>query len=294
MDMIQSKIKKNTCGYDATFLKEIELADVDQLEKDRMLAERIFRDLVTMPLGTRTNVLELAMAYGVDETGKFGISLLDVNDLLFELVRKDGRFILDNSHSAGYVKGMTYERDFTLLRNNMGRYDKIAEDFAISHGKYGAVFESYYDGSAVYNEILDEYWESSCGVIVVEKRGTVSYMTQKELFDYLEELERISDDGDYYPRGRFIYDSMEIREELGTATDYEREVVSACMDCGDEKLVNENSLFRALEEAEFLGMRVAIVPNPEYQIGEDKEGQNDVMGYHPEVVTMEEYERLFF
>lgn len=97
----------------------------------------------------------------------------------------------------------------------------------------------------------------------------------------------------YCPIGRSVNESMLRNVELDAASDYEKAIISACKDCRYDKAVNMNNLCRALEEAEFLGMMVAIVPDPEFQPGGSREGQCDGWSYHPEVVTKEKYDRMY-
>ena len=275
--------------------KEIDkngITDADIEDYERLVTEKMFRDLASMPIGTRTTTAELASAYGVDDSGETGISMWEIDSLLLELVRKDGRFILDDSHHAGLCEGLPYNLDFMLLRNNMRRYDEIADGFAVANGKYGAVFDGYSEGSAVYTEIVDKDREASCAIIVVDKDGYVRYMAEDEMVRHLEEQERMRDEDDHFPLGRSLYESMERKELIGTASEYEMGIVSACKDCGYDEPVNRNSLCRALEEAEFLEMVVAIVPDPDFQPGGRREGQCDGWSYHPEVVTKEKYDRM--
>lgn len=254
-------------------------------ERAKQIAKQLFDELVKNPIGTRTSTWEMTRKYGIDDE----VNLWDIDILLNELARKDGRFILDSAHHAGLCEGLPFNLDFILLRNNHQRQDKAANDFAIAHGNEGALFESYAkDGICIYEEQKEYGDDEDASLISVDADLTVSYI-------YLEGAESLplpDYEEEPFPWGKSIYNKYKRKVFWGRATRYEKDIVQACENDAYEQAINKQTMYRALEEAECLGMKVAIVPDPEFQPGGSKEGQCDGWSYHPEVVTKEEYRRM--
>ena len=257
---------------------------------EKKIARQIFEKLAEMPIGTRTYTAELASSFGVSEFDDKGPDIWNIDTHLRAVVREDGRFILDDSHHAGRCEGFPYNLDFILLRNNMQQYDKVANDFAIANGHKGAYFYEYWKGYCRYTELENEELDEGENEILVGKDKSVRYATEKEFTSMFEE-DPLSENP--FPWGKSIYESYKRKEALGVASDYEKEIVAACRDCGYDEPIDEQNMYHALEEAEFLGMKVAIVPDPDFQPGGCREGQCDGWSYHPEVVTQEEYDKLY-
>ena len=249
----------------------------------KQIAQKCFEELVKCPLGTRTTTAYLAYPYMNNDEGEH--ILFDVDIDLDELVRKDGRFILDCSHHMGKTEGLPFNLDFILLRNNLGSQDKIANGFAKASGKYGAYFRGFWQQKCLYAELTNNRLDESGKHILVDTDGNVCYSPQKE---YLT----IPSEDNPFPWGKSIFDEYKRKELLGKASEYERDIIYACSQYGYDQPIDEYNIFRALEEAEFLGMKVAIVPDPDFQPGGCREGQCDGWSYHPEVVTNEEYDKL--
>ena len=248
----------------------------------RQIAQIIFDELVKCPLGTRKTTAQMAYPY-ID---KDDLDILwDIDIDLCDIVRKDGRFILDSSHHIGKTEGLPFNLDFILLRNNLYTQDKLANDFAIANGKYGAYFGWFWEQKCIYNEIVNDRLDESDELIVVDREGKVWYKPQQ---DY----SAIPYEDNPFPWGKSIFDEYKRKVLLGNASPYEREIVDTCDSLGYDQPLEENNIYRALEEAEFLGMKVAIVPDPDFQPGGRREGQLDGWSYHPEVVSVEEYDRM--
>ena len=251
-------------------------------ERAKQIAKQIFDELVKSPIGTRTSTSELVGIRVDDEK-----ELWDIDNLLEELVRKDGRFILDSAHHAGLCEGLPFNLDFILLQNNHQRQDKAANDFAIAHGNDGACFESYApNGICIYEEQKDYGDDEDACLISVDANMKASYIR----LDNEGCLPSPVDEEEPFPWGKSIYEEYERKEDLGVASQYERRIFYACKDNSYEQAIDKQTMYRALEEAECLGMKVDIVPDPEFQPGGICEGQCDGWSYHPEVVTKEEYD----
>lgn len=248
-------------------------------------ANKIAKQLFDGPIGTRTSTWEMTRRYGIDDEK----NLWDIDILMEELARKDGRFILDSAHHAGLCEGLPFNLDFILLRNNHQRQDKAANDFAIANGSEGACFESYAkDGICIYEE-QKEYGDDEDAIMIsVDANMTACYIQ----LDGAGSLPFPTDGEEPFPWGKSIYDEYKGKAFAGTASQYEKDIVQACENDAYEQAINKQTMYRALEEAECLGMKVAIVPDPEFQPGGSKEGQCDEWSYHPEVVTKEEYRRM--
>lgn len=255
-------------------------------ERAKQIAKQLFDELVKCPIGTRTSTWEMTQKYGIDDEE----NLWDIENALYDIVRKDGRFILDKAHHAGLCEGLPFNLDFIFLRNNHQRQDKAANDFAIANGSEGACFESYAkDGICIYEEQKEYGDDEDASMISVDANMTASYIQ----LDGAGSLPFPTDEEEPFPWGKLIYDEYKGKAFAGTASQYEKDIVQACEDDAFEQAIDKQTMYRALEEAECLGMKVAIVPDPDFQPGGCREGQCDGWSYHPEVVTQEEYDKLY-
>ena len=255
-------------------------------ERANKIAKQLFDELVKSSIGTTTCTREMAQKYGIDDEEY----LWDIENALYDIVRKDGRFILDKAHRAGLCEGLPFNLDFIFLRNNHQRQDKVANDFAIAHGNDGACFESYdKDGICIYEEQKDYGDDEEVNYIGVDASMTARYVR-------LDDAGCIPFPGgeeEPFLWGKSIYDNYKRKVFSGRATQYEKRIINACENVMFEQAIDKQTMYRALEEAECLGMKVAIVPDPDFQPGGCREGQCDGWSYHPEVVTQEEYDKLY-
>ncbi len=83
--------------------------------------------------------------------------------------------------------------------------------------------------------------------------------------------------------GQIIYEEYEQAVEDGTASDYEKRIVYACNERSFEVPIKKSVMYKALEEADKLCLRVFIVPDKQFQEGGACRGQLDGWSYHPEV-----------
>lgn len=83
--------------------------------------------------------------------------------------------------------------------------------------------------------------------------------------------------------GQIIYENYEKTVEEGTASDYEKEIVFACRDCGYDVPIKKEVMYKALEKADKLCLSVFVVPDKQFHKGGVCEGQCDGWSYHPEV-----------
>ena len=268
-------------------------------------AQKLFELLQNAPIGAITNIYELPwlpfLKQGrqgefpdipffkreVDSESERDYELLQVEECLNEIVEKDGRFILDYSVCEGTeMEFEDYGKDFLLLKNNRKKQDASARKFAKKEDIYDVSFAFYWNHLFYYNILHDP---SICVelrypivYIVVEQDLHVRYSTDEESVAHERDIELM---GTRYSWGCRIYRYYEGKVKCGEASEYEREIVAIC-DTDYPKYdstMPKPMMYRALEEAAALNMKVDIVPDVEFQQGGINEGRCDGWSYHPEV-----------
>ena len=251
-------------------------------EKTRKIANDLFSKLLKTPVGSITNVQALRRLPSHKQYNS-------VEECLNKIVEKDGRFILDYSASEGIEMCLKVgSRDFLLLWNNRTKQDTAARKFAQKEKLYGVSFAFYWNKLCFYEILHDPMicvdLRYPRVYIVVEQDLRVRYSTDEESVAY-DNAPR--EHFTKHPWGQEIYQSFEQKVKEGIASGYETEIVRIC-DVNYPKYdatMPKPMMYRALEEAEALGMKVVIVPNIEYQPGGSREGQCDGWEYHPEVIS---------
>ena len=280
-------------------------------EKERKIANDLFILLTETPIGAITNIHELPwlpllkqprddvqaemdILFEIDESlsdEEYFIKkqeLWGVEECLNKIVEKDGRIILDYSASEG-TEAYSQEgvRDFLLLINNRRKQDCAAREFAKQEGIYDVSFAFYWQGMCFYNIehdpkiVVDLRWPRV--YVVVEQNLHVRYSTDEESVAY-EGAHR--EPFTNHPWGQEIYQSYLERVKQGIGSSYEQRIIASCDNqFSYDASIPKPMMYRALEEAEALDMKVDIVPNIEYQPGGSREGQCDGLEYHPEVIN---------
>lgn len=268
-------------------------------EKTRNIANDLFIILLKTPVGSITNIQELpwlpflkqsrSEVQSEMDNSYWEDELIEVEECFKEIVEKDGRFILDYSASEG-TEAYFQEggRDFLLLRNNRKKQDTAARKFARKEKLYGVSFAFYWNKLCFYEILHDPMicvdLRNPRVYVVVEQDLHVRYSSDEESVAYKEApREPLTN----HPWGQEIYQSYEKKVKECIASEYETEIVSICDESYPkyDATMPKPMMYRALEEAEALGMKVDIVPNIEYQPGGNREGQCDGWEYHPEVIS---------
>lgn len=135
--------------------------------------------------------------------------------------------------------------------------------------------DDYYpDGQhSNYGMVVEEDGKWHGGGMITGPKG--EYITDSYMVPY-----------DFDPNksyGQIIYEGYEQSLEDGTASDYEKEIIYACRDCGYDVPIKKRVMYRALEKADKLCFRVFVVPDKQFQEGGACERQCDGWSYHPEV-----------
>ena len=280
-------------------------------ERVRKIANDLFILLMETPIGAITNIHELPklpflkqprddvqaemdFLFEIDESlsdEEYFIKkqeLWNVEDCLNKIVEKDGRIILDYSANEGTeVYSQEGGRDFLLLINNRKKQDCAAREFAKQERIYDVSFAFYWQGMCFYDikhdpKICVELrWPLV--YVVVEQNLHVRYSTDEESVAYAgAPREPLTN----HPWGQEIYQSYLERVKQGIGSSYEQRIIASCDNqFSYDASIPKPMMYRALEEAEALDMKVDIVPNIEYQTGGSREGQCDGWEYHPEVIN---------